>query len=140
MADETLTPTPTPTPTPTAADSESDTGASVPTHLLIVSHTHWDREWYQTSQQFRMRLVRAVDAVLDTLDADPAFSYFMLDGQTIVLDDYLEVRPENAPRLRRLAREGRLLVGPWYLQPDEYLVGGESLIRNLQFGRRGAAE
>ncbi len=134
MADETLTPT------PTAADSDPDTGASALTHLLIVPHTHWDREWYQTFQQFRMRLVRAVDAVLDTLDADPAFTYFMLDGQTIVLDDYLEVRPENAPRLRRLAREGRLLVGPWYLQPDEYLVGGESLIRNLPFGRRGAAE
>ena len=136
MADETLTPTH----TSTAVDRDPTSDVSAPTHLLIMPHTHWDREWYLTFQQFRMRLVRAVDAVLDTLDADPGFTYFMLDGQTIVLDDYLEVRPENAPRLRRLAREGRLLVGPWYLQPDEYLVGGEALIRNLQFGRRGAAE
>jgi alpha-mannosidase len=102
--------------------------------LILVPHTHWDREWYQTFQQFRMRLVRAVDKVLEVLDHDPAFSYFMLDGQTIVLEDYLEVRPENAERLRTYARSGRLQVGPWYLQPDEFLVDGESLIRNLLLG------
>src|SRR5215469_1589565 len=83
-----------------------------------------------------MKLVDTVDLVLDTLDSNPQFSYFMLDGQTIVLEDYLEIRPENASRLRSLATQGRLLVGPWYLQPDEFLVGGESLIRNLQMGRR----
>jgi alpha-mannosidase len=105
-----------------------------PTTLIVVPHTHWDREWYQTFQQFRRRLVHAVDAVLDVLERDPDFRHFMLDGQTIPLDDYLEVRPENAERLRALARAGRLLVGPWYLQPDEFLVGGESLIRNLQIG------
>src|SRR5947209_3790968 len=109
---------------------------AVETHLLVTPHTHWDREWYLTFQQFRMRLVRAVDLVLDTLEADPNFTHFMLDGQTIVLEDYLEVRPENAERLRRLARDGRLQIGPWYLQPDEFLVGGESLIRNLLVGRR----
>jgi alpha-mannosidase len=104
--------------------------------LLIVPHTHWDREWYLTYQQFRMKLVDTLDLVLDILDSDPDFSYFMLDGQTIVLEDYLEIRPENAARLKAHASKGRLLVGPWYLQPDEFLVGGESLIRNLQQGRR----
>ncbi|HEX6122971.1 MAG TPA: glycoside hydrolase family 38 C-terminal domain-containing protein [Ktedonobacterales bacterium] len=106
------------------------------TQLLVVPHTHWDREWYQTFQQFRMRLVRAVDTLLAVLESDPTFRFFTLDGQMIVLEDYLAIRPENAERLRRLAREGRLLVGPWYLQPDEFLVGGESLIRNLQIGMR----
>ncbi|HEX6819453.1 MAG TPA: glycoside hydrolase family 38 C-terminal domain-containing protein [Ktedonobacterales bacterium] len=109
------------------------------TYLLVVPHTHWDREWYQTFQQFRMRLVRAVDKVLDVLERDPTFRYFMLDGQTIVLEDYLAIRPENELRLRALISQGRILVGPWYLQPDEFLVGGESLIRNLQIGRRMAA-
>src|SRR5215831_5154534 len=104
--------------------------------LVVVPHTHWDREWYLTFQQFRMKLVDTVDAVLETLESDPAFSFFMLDGQTIVLEDYLEIRPENAGRLETLARQGRVLVGPWYLQPDEFLVGGESLIRNLQVGFR----
>jgi len=104
--------------------------------FILVPHTHWDREWYQTFQQFRMRLAHAVDKVLDVLDHDPAFSYFMLDGQTIVLDDYLEVRPENAERLRAYTQSGRILIGPWYLQPDEFLVGGEALIRNLLLGRQ----
>ena len=108
------------------------------THLLLVPHTHWDREWYLTFQQFRMRLVATVDKALNLLETDPNFSYFMLDGQTVVLDDYLEIRPENEERLKRLAREGRLLVGPWYIQPDEFLVGGEALVRNLQLGDRMA--
>ena len=70
-------------------------------NIILVPHTHWDREWYQTFQQFRIRLVRAVDKLLDILDRDPDFSHFMLDGQTIVLDDYLEVRPEEEARLKK---------------------------------------
>lgn len=108
-------------------------------NILIVPHTHWDREWYQTFQQFRIRLVKIIDTLLNILDHDDKFSYFMLDGQTIVLDDYLEVQPEQEERLRRYTRAGRILVGPWYLQPDEFLVSGESLIRNLQSGLRRAA-
>jgi mannosylglycerate hydrolase len=109
-------------------------------NIILVPHTHWDREWYQTFQQFRMRLVHAIDRLLDILDRDAKFTYFMLDGQTIVLEDYLEVRPEEEERLKKHTRSGRILVGPWYLQPDEYLVSGESLVRNLQIGLRQAAE
>jgi alpha-mannosidase len=108
--------------------------------FILVPHTHWDREWYLTFQQFRIKLVRTIDQVLDILDQDPDFTYFMLDGQTIVLEDYLEVSPEQAERLQRHARSGRLLTGPWYLQPDEFLVSGESLIRNLMTGFRMAAD
>src|SRR5579864_2466164 len=100
-------------------------------NIIIVPHTHWDREWYQTFQQFRMRLVHVVDALLDILDGDGAFSHFMLDGQTIVLDDYLEVQSQHEERLRHYIRAGRIQIGPWYVQPDEFLVSGESLIRNL---------
>lgn len=109
-------------------------------NIIIVPHTHWDREWYQTFQQFRIRLVRTVDKLLDILDQDDQFSYFMLDGQTIVLDDYLEVQPEQEERLRGHIRAGRIGVGPWYLQPDEFLVSGESLIRNLQIGLQQATD
>ncbi len=109
-------------------------------NIILVPHTHWDREWYQTFQQFRIRLVRAVDKLLNILNRDPKFNYFMLDGQTIVLEDYLEVRPEQEERLKKYTRSGRILVGPWYLQPDEFLVSGESLVRNLQIGLRQAAE
>jgi len=103
---------------------------------LVVPHTHWDREWYLPFEQFRLRLGMVVDGVLDTLERDPSFTSFTLDGQAIVLEDYLEARPENEGRLRALLRAGRLEVGPSYVLPDEILVGGEPLVRNLLLGRR----
>ena len=102
----------------------------------VVSHTHWDREWYLTHEQFRLRLVALIDRLLDLLDADPSYKFFHLDGQTIVLEDYLEIRPEQEPRLRRAIEQGRILIGPWYVMPDEFLVSGESLVRNLVRGHR----
>ncbi len=103
---------------------------------LVVPHTHWDREWYLPFEQFRLRLGMVVDGVLETLERDPSFTSFTLDGQAIVLEDYLDVRPENEGRLRALLAGGRLEVGPSYVLPDEILVGGESLVRNLLLGRR----
>ena len=103
---------------------------------LVVPHTHWDREWYLPFEVFRLRLGAVVDGVLDTLERDPSFTSFTLDGQAIVLEDYLEVRPENEGRLQALLDAGRLEVGPSYVLPDEILVGGESLVRNLLLGRR----
>jgi len=104
--------------------------------IHLVSHTHWDREWYQTFQQFRFRLVRLVDQLLDLLDGSD-FLFFTLDGQTIVLDDYLEIRPEQEDRIRRLVEAGKLLIGPWYVLPDEFLEGPEAMVRNLLAGWRG---
>jgi alpha-mannosidase len=103
---------------------------------LVVPHTHWDREWYLPFEVFRLRLGAVVDGVLDTLERDPSFTSFTLDGQAIVLEDYVEVRPENEGRLQTLLAAGRLEVGPSYVLPDEILVGGESLVRNLLLGRR----
>jgi mannosylglycerate hydrolase len=108
--------------------------------IHVVSHTHWDREWYLTHEQFRFRLVALVDRLLDLLDADPSYKHFHLDGQTIVLEDYLEIRPEQEPRLRRAIEEGRILIGPWYVMPDEFLVSGESLVRNLVRGHAVSRE
>jgi alpha-mannosidase len=109
-------------------------------HLVVVPHTHWDREWYATHEQFRHRLVRLVDRLVAILEGDPDFRHFTLDGQTIVLDDYLEVRPRERERLAKLVRDGRLLIGPWYVLPDEWLVSGEALIRNLRIGLARAAD
>jgi len=104
------------------------------TTAIVVSHTHWDREWYLPFQRFRIRLVDMVDSLLEILDSEPTFEYFTLDGQAIVLEDYLEIRPENRERIDEHVKQGRLLVGPWYVLPDEFLVSGESLIRNLMLG------
>ncbi len=104
--------------------------------FLVVPHTHWDREWYVPFEVFRLRLGTVVDEVLDTLEADESFRSFTLDGQGVVLEDYADVRPENVDRLRALLAAGRLEAGPWYVLPDEILVGSESLVRNLLLGRR----
>ena len=108
--------------------------------LHLVSHTHWDREWYLTFQQFRLKLVQMLDSLLDLLEDEPNFKHFMLDGQTIVLDDYLEMRPERESQVRRLVNEGRLLIGPWHVLPDEFLVSPEAILRNLLEGQRRAKE
>ena len=104
----------------------------------IVPHTHWDREWYASFQTFRLRLVDLLDDLLPRMDGDPAYAHFLLDGQLAVVDDYLAVRPGAEDRLRRLIGSGRIAVGPWYTLPDEFLVGGETLVRNLQLGLRTA--
>ncbi|MHC4713169.1 MAG: alpha-mannosidase [Planctomycetota bacterium] len=101
-----------------------------------VASTHWDREWYKSFQGFRFMLVKLVDRLLDLLENDAAYEYFVFDGQTVALADYLEVRPENRARLEALVKSGRMLVGPWYAMPDERLVSGEALIRNLMLGYR----
>lgn len=104
----------------------------------IVSHSHWDREWYKPFEQFRAMLVNMIDDLLDLLDRDPEFASFTLDGQTSVIDDYLAVRPERREELRRHIQSGRIQTGPWYILPDEFLVSAESTVRNLLVGTRMA--
>ena len=72
----------------------------------IVSHSHWDREWYESFQQFRAKLAHMVDDLIDLLEKDPGYVHFTLDGQTIILEDYVEVRAERAATLRNLVRSG----------------------------------
>jgi mannosylglycerate hydrolase len=111
-----------------------------PRRIAIVPHTHWDREWYESYQEFRLNLVDMLDTLLPLLESDASYPYFMLDGQMAVVDDYLEVRPEAEPRLRALAAAGRISMGPWYILMDEFLSSGETIIRNLEMGIvRGAA-
>jgi hypothetical protein len=101
--------------------------------LFVIPHTHWDREWYHTAARFRQRLVPLIDELLD--DPPPPGESFLLDGQAIVLEDYLAVRPDRAEALTELLRDGRLEAGPWYVLPDELIPSGEALVRNLLTGR-----
>ncbi len=100
--------------------------------VTLVPHTHWDREWYLPFEGFLAHLVPMMDGLIELLDA--GFPHFHLDGQTAVIDDYLAERPEREPDIRRLAAAGKLSVGPWVTQMDEFLVSGESLVRNLERG------
>lgn len=106
----------------------------------FISNTHWDREWRYSAQRTRHMLVYLVDMLLDIFEKEPRFSHFHMDSQTVPLLDYLEVRPEKEAVLRKHVTEGRLAVGPWFCLPDEFMVGGESLIRNLQLGHKIAAK
>ena len=105
----------------------------------LVPHTHWDREWYEPFQTFRMRLVELIDQLLERMEADPRLR-FTLDGQVATVDDYLEIRAEAEPLIRRLIGEGRLAIGPWQILMDEFLVSGETIVRNLEFGWSRAEE
>ncbi|MFF5205523.1 alpha-mannosidase [Streptosporangium sp. NPDC000396] len=107
--------------------------------IVVVPHTHWDREWYLPFQRFRLGLVRMLDEVLDTMAADPGYR-FTMDGQLAALEDYLEIRPERLPAVKELIAQGRFAAGPWLILADEFLCAGETLIRNLEYGMRGAAE
>ncbi|MBE6631472.1 MAG: hypothetical protein E7623_02090 [Ruminococcaceae bacterium] len=99
----------------------------------IISHTHWDREWYQPYDLFRMRLVDLIDNVLNIFSEDERYVFHM-DAQTVVLEDYLEIRPERRDELIKYVKNGQLIVGPWYVQNDFFLSSGESTVRNLIIG------
>ena len=109
-----------------------------PYEMHVISNTHWDREWSCNFQETRMQLLEFIDGLLDILDAEPRYRAFHMDSQAIPIEDYLEVRPENRPRVERHVKSGRLLIGPWYTCPEEFSVNGESLVRNLLYGHRVA--
>ena len=100
--------------------------------------THWDREWYLPMQNFRYRLVATAERILNGLEDEKGFNKYTFDGQTVVLEDICEIKPEEAIRITKAIKAGKLNIGPWYVMPDEFLVSGESLIRNLLMGKEVA--
>lgn len=100
-----------------------------------VLSAHWDREWYQTFQHYRYRLVALLDHVLDGMADGRLLGPWVADGQAIIAEDYLEVRPERRSEVLHRVAEGKLALGPWYVMPDEFIPSGESLVRNLRYGR-----
>jgi 2-O-(6-phospho-alpha-D-mannosyl)-D-glycerate hydrolase len=111
-----------------------------PWRAFVVAHTHWDREWYERFEGYRARLVPMVSRLLDVLETEPEFRSFTFDGQTIAIQDHLEKRPADRPRVEALVRAERLFVGPWHVLADLLLVSGESIVRNLQEGLRVSGE
>lgn len=112
----------------------------IKTTVHIISHSHWDREWYQSFESHRMKLIELVDNILDKAENDPEFGGFFLDGQVIAIDDYLEIRPEKRAQVEKCIREGKLQTGPWYILQDEFLTSGEACVRNLQVGMQEAEQ
>lgn len=103
-------------------------------NMNLIINTHWDREYRWSFSETQYRLVEAVDDLLDIMERDPGFAYFHTDSQVSMIDDYLELRPERTEEVKKLVREGRILTGPWYTLPAEFLVNGEALVRNIRMG------
>ncbi|MBM7598913.1 mannosylglycerate hydrolase [Virgibacillus halotolerans] len=101
--------------------------------IHVIAHTHWDYEWYFTSSESFIQLCYHVDEVIKALEEE-VLDYYMLDGQMSIIEDYLEVHPENRSRIKDLVEKGKLKIGPWYTQSDQMIIRGESLVRNLQIG------
>ncbi|PQF72189.1 alpha-mannosidase [Enterococcus faecium] len=102
--------------------------------VYIISHSHWDREWYMAYEQHHMRLIELIDDLLELFEVDPSFNSFHLDGQTIILDDYLQVRPEKRQAIQQAINEGKLRIGPFYILQDDFLISSESNVRNMLIG------
>ena len=102
--------------------------------VYIISHSHWDREWYMAYEQYHMRLIELIDDLLELFEVDPSFNSFHLDGQTIILDDYLQVRPEKRQAIQQAINEGKLRIGPFYILQDDFLISSESNVRNMLIG------
>jgi len=108
--------------------------------MHVICNTHWDREWVYPSAETRLLLIEFMDHLLDLLDRDPHYHSYLMDSQTLCIEDYLEHRPEHLDRVRKHVTDGRLIVGPWYSLPEEYCVNGESLLRNLLVGHQVAQD
>lgn len=106
----------------------------------VVPHMHWDREWYFTTEESRILLLNNMEEILERLETDPQYKYYVLDGQTAVLEDYFAIKPENKDRIKALVQAGKLIIGPWYSQTDSIIVNGESITRNLLYGIKDCKE
>lgn len=106
----------------------------------IVPHMHWDREWYFSAEESKLLLINNMEEIFERLENDPDYPTYTMDGQTSILEDYLAMMPQNKERLKKLVQDGRLIIGPWYTQTDEMVVGGESIVRNLLYGYKDCQE
>lgn len=104
--------------------------------IHVIPHSHWDREWYFTTSRSKVYLMKDLGDVLNTLENDPEFKYFMVDAQGSLLDDYIKWRPQDKERISKLVNDGRLVIGPWYTQTDQLVISGESIVRNMYYGMK----
>ncbi len=104
--------------------------------IHVIPHSHWDREWYFTTSRSKVYLMKDLKDVLDTLENNPKFKYFMVDAQGSLLDDYIKWMPQDKERITKLVKEGKLVIGPWYTQTDQLVISGESIVRNMYYGMK----
>ncbi len=107
--------------------------------VIAYVHSHWDREWYREFEDFRLRLIEVFDEVIEALKSNE-LPCFYFDGQTAALEDYLEIFPQKEEEIKKLIKEKKLRIGPFYCSADSFLVSGECLYRNFEIGINKAKE
>lgn len=105
--------------------------------VIAYLHSHWDKEWYREFEVFRLRLLKVFDNVLDMLESGQIPSFYF-DGQVMALLDYLELRPEKEELVRKLIKEQKLFIGPFYCLVDEFLTDGICFRKNIEIGLKVA--
>ncbi len=129
------------------ANNRQGRGQVMKKKIHIISHTHWDREWYLSSKYVNRWIPVFFENLFRMLEKEPDYR-FVLDGQTSIIDDCCaQLQAQGGQSMdafmdtvRKYVREGRIIAGPYYLQPDWQLVSEEALIRNLLYGRAIAEE
>ena len=109
-------------------------------NVHIIPHSHWDREWYMPFEYHRSYLVKLVDTCIELFDKDSEYKSFHMDGHTALIEDYLEIKPDNEEKIKALVKSGKLAIGPWYVLQDEFLTSAEANIRNLLVGMKIASK
>ena len=102
----------------------------------VIPHSHWDREWYFTTSRSKVYLMKDLKDVLDTLETNNDFKYFMVDAQGSLLEDYIKWMPQDKQRIKKLVKAKKLIIGPWYTQSDQLVISGESIVRNMYYGMK----
>ena len=100
-------------------------------NVHIISHSHWDREWYMPFEYHRSYLIKLFDDCIELFENDSDFKSFHMDGHTALIEDYLEIKPDNEEKIKALVKSGKLAIGPWYVLQDEYLTSGEATVKQL---------
>ena len=107
--------------------------------LHIISHTHWDREWYFPFEMYRVELIDLIDNLLNILKVNKNF-IFHVDGYSLLIEDYLKIKPQKKNLIKEYVKAGNILTGPWYVLSDQFLSSGEATIRNLIYGIKYARD
>ncbi len=105
------------------------------TSVSCIGHTHIDVAWLWPVRQTREKAQRSFATVLALMDRYP--SYKFMSSQCYLYQAVKEEAPELYERIKQRVAEGRWDVeGAMWLEADCNLISGESLVRQILYGKR----
>ncbi len=101
--------------------------------IYVTPGFHSDVVWLEDQRDYAVSLLGNVRQNLIGCRRDPDYGLFL--HELTYLKPYLDLYPQDREFVKKLIQEGRLGTGGSHSQPSETIVQGESLIRNIQYGR-----